>query len=170
MLYRKIKLNVPDLHHEFSIDTLGVVRNETLGKVLKGTSISNHNRYVKIHLQKFHALHRLVAEHFIPNPDNRQYVNHIDGNRYNNMADNLEWCTHSHNMKHAYRTGLKTNKGEINPVNILSEEEVKLIWSLRHTGLTARQIRDRLNLSVSIDAVKSIRQGKNWGWLTSTLS
>ena len=61
MLYRKIKLNVPDLHHEFSIDTLGVVRNETLGKVLKGTSISNHNRYVKIHLQKFHALHRLVS-------------------------------------------------------------------------------------------------------------
>lgn len=170
MLYRKVKLSVPGLRHEFSIDTLGVVRNETLGTVLKGTSITKHNRYVKIHLQKFHALHRLVAEHFIPNPEGHPQVNHIDGNRYNNTVENLEWVSASENVLHAYSTGLKTHRGEMNPTGILSEQDVKCIWALRHTDLTARQIRDRLNLSVSIACVKSVRQGKRWGWFTKTLS
>ncbi len=51
-------------------------------------------------------LHRLVAECFIPNPENKQFVNHIDGNKKNAHVDNLEWVTHSENMLHAYRTGL----------------------------------------------------------------
>lgn len=170
MLYRKIKLNVPNLKHEFSIDTLGVVRNETNGKVLAGTSITKHNRYVKIHLEKFHPLHRLVAEHFIPNPNNYPQINHIDGNRYNNTADNLEWCSSRHNVKHAYDTGLKSNHGELNPFRKLCEEDVAKIWALRKTKLTARQIRDHLGLSVSVGCVKVIRSGKNWSEYTSTLS
>lgn len=50
---------------------------------------------------------RLVAEHFIPNPDNKETVNHIDGNKKNNRADNLEWATKSEQMIHAYEKGLK---------------------------------------------------------------
>jgi hypothetical protein len=169
MSYRKVKLN-KDLKCEYSIDTLGVVVNETKGYVLKGTSINKNNRYVKIHLDKFYPLHRLVAEHFNPNPDNLPQVNHKDGNRYNNTASNLEWCSAKDNVKHAYSSGLKTNKGEINPVSKLTERDVKLIWSLRNTKLTARQIRDRLGLKVSVASVKSVRQGKNWSWLTDTLS
>jgi len=167
-MYRKVKLDIAGLKHEFSIDTLGIVRNETKGKILKGTTISKVNRYVKIHLRKFHPLHRLVAEHFIPNPDELPQVNHKDGNRYNNTVDNLEWCSSSHNVKHAYDTGLKTNNGMKNPFRKLTEEDVKAIWALRHTG-TARQTKDRLSLAVSVACIKSIRSGKNWSSVTSKL-
>ena len=52
-------------------------------------------------------VNRLVAQHFLPNPDNLPEVNHIDGNKENNHVSNLEWCTRSHNVKHSFDTGLK---------------------------------------------------------------
>jgi len=170
MKYRKIRLNL-ELKHEYSIDTLGVIRNETNGKVLKGTSISKNNRYVKIHLDKFYALHRLVAKHFIKNDDidNNKVINHIDGNRNNNCADNLEWCTQSYNMRHAYSEKLKTNKGVTNPISKLTEKSVRQIWALKDTELTARQIRDKLKLNVGIGAVKAVRSGKNWSHITDSI-
>lgn len=53
-------------------------------------------------------VHRLVAEAFIPNPDNLLEVNHIDGNRLNNHVSNLEWCSRTGNAQHAVDTGLRT--------------------------------------------------------------
>lgn len=56
--------------------------------------------------QKNCRVHRLVAEAFIPNTDNLPMINHKDGDKTNNHADNLEWCTQSMNMRHAYDHGL----------------------------------------------------------------
>lgn len=67
--------------------------------------------YLKIRLSKDNKMknylvHRLVAETFIPNPENKSQVNHKDGNKLNNNVDNLEWTTRSENVNHAWLNGL----------------------------------------------------------------
>lgn len=75
----------------------------------------NHNGYFMIFLSKNKKIkgfriNRLVAEAFLPNPNNKPQVNHKDGNKTNNRIDNLEWCTAKHNTQHAIKNGLRTNK------------------------------------------------------------
>lgn len=79
------------------------------GQMLK-QSIS-HKGYPIVYLSKSGKdktvpVHRLVAITFIPNPDNLPQVNHIDGDKTNNNAENLEWCDNSYNQIHAYKMGL----------------------------------------------------------------
>ena len=60
-------------------------------------------------IQKIHKIHRLLAEYFIPNPENKPCINHKDGNKLNNNLNNLEWVTISENTKHAYANKLERN-------------------------------------------------------------
>ena len=92
-----------------------LVLNIKTGRVLKPCKDNHGYLMVVIHnngKRKTFKVHRLVAEHFIDNPDNKRCVNHKDGNKLNNDAPNLEWVTDSENMQHAHDTGL--NKGTIN--------------------------------------------------------
>ena len=71
------------------------------GYKIVGFSLPNNKSCIK-------TIHRLVAIHFISNPDNKPQVNHIDGNKENNKVDNLEWNTCKENMNHAINAGLYT--------------------------------------------------------------
>ena len=79
-------------------------------RILKG---SINSGYIEYHLKidkgktKIKKLHRIIAETFIPNPNNYPVVNHINGNKLDNRVENLEWCTQSWNNKEAYRLGLR---------------------------------------------------------------
>ena len=100
---------IPGFGDKYSVSTSGSVRNDVTGKVLKNTLMNDG--YLCVHLSyQNHArmimVHRLVAEAFLPNPNNLPVVNHIDGDKRNPTIDNLEWVTFSDNSKHAYRVGL----------------------------------------------------------------
>lgn len=83
----------------------------------------NHKGYKMVKLQKNKqkktiSIHRLVALTFIPNPNNLEQVNHIDGNKENNCVSNLEWCNNEYNHQHAIEHNLcKTRKVELTDVN-----------------------------------------------------
>ncbi len=93
-------------HPNYSVNDDGDVRNDRTGRIL--TPVKTKNGYLRVGLdKKLYRIHRLVAENFLENPNGLQQINHIDGNKENNKAENLEWCTASQNIIHAQKTGLK---------------------------------------------------------------
>lgn len=138
------------------------------GRILKSMSTIWGYLWVplcKDGVRKQHRIHRLVAEHFIPNVENKSQVNHIDGNKKNNTVENLEWTTHSENTKHAYITGLAHNfKGEKCNLSKLTEKEVIEIYKRAKIGEKLRIIADEFG--IAYQSVSAIKLGKTWSWLT----
>ena len=113
-------------------------------------------------------VHRLVATAFIPNPENKPVVNHIDNSPLNNCVTNLEWCTHKENIAHCVSQGRhkgivnmplekRIRKGSSNNMAKLNEQQVIEIRSLK---LSQRKIASIYK--VSRTAIKLIQQRKNW--------
>lgn len=123
---------------------VGTPRQGTKGGVVKRYKMKNG--YEEYHLYKDDKLHheyahRLLARYFIPNPENKPHVNHIDGDPTNNSLDNLEWVTHLENVQHAVRTGLFNHKGENHPGVKLTDQEVLEIRDLyKHRVFKQREI------------------------------
>ena len=93
-----------DLPYEYQISDKGRIFNKTR-KVFLRPSLKA-NGYLEVQLSKKHycLVHRLVASVFIDNPDDKPFVNHIDGDKTNNNKNNLEWVTESENVQHYYKT------------------------------------------------------------------
>lgn len=97
----------------YEVSNLGNVRNKKRGKVLKPSK--DRGGYQQVLLckgskQKKFLVHRLVANAFIENLEGKPQVNHINGIKTDNRVENLEFCTQSENMKHAFRTGLTSGR------------------------------------------------------------
>lgn len=112
--------------NNYEISDCGEIRNIRTGKLIK--QYIGKDGYLRTQIAgKTRLVHRLVALTFVPSDVGKDFVNHKDGNKQNNQANNLEWCTRSENMKHAYDYNLKSSSGEKNGRCKLSEDDVTYI-------------------------------------------
>lgn len=91
----------------YTVSTDGIIMGQNAKKAQ--THGKNGYKYVTVYannVSKKLYVHRLMAELYIPNPENKRTVNHIDGDKHNNNLSNLEWHTDSENIQHAYDNGL----------------------------------------------------------------
>ena len=101
-------------YDSYEISNKGNVRNKCTGKILIGDKnnmgyrrVALHNEFTPPSKGKREFVHRLVAKHFVDGYQEGLVVNHLDGNKLNNDASNLEWTTKSGNDLHAFKTGLR---------------------------------------------------------------
>lgn len=142
------------------------------GKLCKGQILATHDSHrgrkyqvvkfskaQKSHTQK---VHRLVAQAFVPNPENKPHVAHIDNDPTNNHASNLEWVTHDENMR--WMSGLgrdNSPKGEVHKFSKLRTEQVKQIKNLlAQKSMTQRAIAEQFGVHET--CISSIKLGKTW--------
>ena len=101
---------------KYQVSNMGRVKSFSLdkkdGKLLKPSPTTYG--YLGVHLslrnkERAHYIHRLIAQHFIPNPENKKTINHIDGNKQNNGIENLEWATNLENNLHCIENNMKPN-------------------------------------------------------------
>lgn len=134
--------DIPGYEGLYKVSDLGSILNLHTNKFLK-KRLSTNGYYVvdlrKNHRSRVFRVHRLVALSFIPFVDGKPFVNHVDGNKLNNNVSNLEWCTQSENVYHAYNTGLNKRKLDINESEILE----------LYKTCSATEIAKRKNVSVT---------------------
>ena len=98
-------------HEYYEVSNLGHIRNRLSGQNLNG--YPNYKGYLRVMLDgKQKTIHRLVAEAFIPNPNNLDTIDHIDGNKLNNAADNLQWMSRGDNSAKAVKGTSRTIRRE----------------------------------------------------------
>jgi hypothetical protein len=147
---------IKSLRKEYEhIMKLQVIRN---GYLSVPFTINRTSRLLKVH--------RLVAMAFIPNPDNKPEINHKDGNKQNNIAENLEWSTRKENIKHGYKKGLypkkKTHIGNWRGfINIFSKDGDFIIQT-ENTKLAARWIQEHTENKTAVwQSIKDVCNGKH---------
>ena len=141
---KEIWKDIKDYEGLYQVSNLGRVKRITTGRVLK--PLKHANGYLMVKLSKnsivyTKTVHRLVAEAFIPNPEHKSEINHIDENKTNNSLDNLEWMTRKENINHGTRTERmsKTQSIPIITTNIKTGESKEFYGArecARQLGLT----------------------------------
>lgn len=147
----------------YQVNDVGEVRSLKSGepKVLKTTLAGRGYKSVCLCMNGHSTrtyIHRLVAETFLDNPENKPTVNHKDGNKLNNHVDNLEFMSYSENNQHAYDTEIH-DRGERHYRARLTETDVAYIKSQgKHT--TFQKIADQFGVSRA--TIRDILVGKTW--------
>lgn len=111
-------------NYEASID--GKIRNKRTLTIIEGGYNRRYLRALGCNI------HRLIAETWLPNPNDYPQVNHINGDKHDNRVANLEWCTALHNVKHSFDTGLNKGpkKGEDSNLSKINNAELEYIKSI----------------------------------------
>jgi len=142
----------------------GGVARKRVGKLLKqycGTDGYMYVRLCKLGKAKYWRAHRLVAIHFIPNPNNYPAVNHLDADVTNNQISNLEWCTIKQNNKHTYNLGRNNQRyGSEHWQSKIDEIKARAIKHLLKTDMPMTHIAAAVDTTYHI--VKAIKQGRTW--------
>ena len=150
---------------DYIVSNKGRLYSLRSNKLITGTH--TYNGYVRVKLrlpdgtviQK--PIHRIVAQCFCENSENKPYVNHIDGDKDNNNPHNLEWVTCKENTKHAIDTGLIYTVGEKSHFSSIDEETAHEICRLfETTNMTCKEIANKLN--IGLDCVKKIHARRSW--------
>ena len=141
---------------DYIITEKGEIINKRNGKKVKPQP--NGKGYLRVSIGgKLRFVHRLVAEKYVPNPENKPQVNHKDGNKLNNSAENLEWVTNMENRQHAVKNLLHLT-GEKCSWSKLNQEKVDFIRL--HQEITAKELAEKYN--VSVPTINAVRQNKSW--------
>lgn len=114
---------------------------------------------------KKHLLHRLIADTFIENIENKEQVNHINGIKLDNRLINLEWNTRSENQLHSIKYGLRTTKGEKNSQSKLNKIQVLNIFNDQRKY---KEIQKDYN--VSVPTISDIKRGYSWTHITNKIN
>ena len=136
-----------DIHNDYMVSNTGKLRNKN-GKLLTGgvNKWGYYNHIIRVNNKKKNfKRHRLIAQAFISNPENKPCVNHKDSNRLNNAVDNLEWVTYKENTHHSMDSGFfwKSTKANMErSVNLrrLSDLDVRLCIKWRELGFSYLKI------------------------------
>ena len=150
----------------YQISTKGRVKSFISGKATL-LKTSEHNRYIRVMLfkdgePKRGLVHRLVAEAFIPNPENKPQVDHIDSNKTNNCVENLRWATGSENTLYAIEAGVVKIGADKSGAK-LTEEDVKYIrahYIPGHTEFGQNALARKLG--VTRHTICQVLDGKTW--------
>lgn len=144
--------DIPGYEGRYQASTFG--RIKSLARIIKTGAVpvfhlksrilrpaASRQGYLHLPLEgKDHRIHRLVALTWLPNPANKEQVNHIDGKKANNHVSNLEWTTRAENMKHASALGLHCF-GENKPDAKLTNKQVIAIrWEYKQGNQSQSEI------------------------------